>query len=558
MKKSGFTMYKMLMMFALIPLVTSLFLLTLFSIFYVRENLESQTKNTLHVAALDLAEYYNYDLATGNDLVDGWIAYDPDYLDHLTPAEVDLTIFRGDTRFCTSIVGSDGKRIEGTKASDAVIEEVLNKGNEYYSDDVVINDIDYYVYYVPLKDGKGNIVGMAFAGKTCDIVYSTINRMIWILVVIALFLLVVFVALCLYFAHMVTKPIKAVSDTITRLSEGDLSTGNEAVSKIDETRSLIYASHLLRDKLNEIMSSVKSIGGELNVDAGNVNNMSEVSAQSINQISSAMEDLAHGATEMAEDVQEIGQQVANLNETIELLSENSEALAISSGTIRTSNDDARKYIDRVSETSVQSVEAVTNIKDQISETNDAVQKIREAVEMITSIASQTNLLALNASIEAARAGEAGRGFAVVATEIGNLSDQSSKSANEIKKIVDEIVRKSEASVELSGNVAELIREEQSFIKETQAKFVTLGKEISGSLERIEMVTDNARELEKIQNIITDAVQSLSAISEENAASNQEVSASITGIASSIQEIASSADSNKNKSDRLVNEVSYFT
>ena len=177
--------------------------------------------------------------------------------------------------------------------------------------------------------------------------------------------------------------------------------------------------------------------------------------------------------------------------------------------------------------------------------------------MITSIASQTNLLALNASIEAARAGEAGRGFAVVASEIGNLSDQSSKSADEIRNIVGEIVKNSEASVELSGSVATLIREEQDYIKDTQSKFEVLNSEISESLEHIKQVSHDTEELEKIQNVITEAVQSLSAISEENAASNEEVSASITGIAASVDEITENAEGTKANADNLVEAISYF-
>ena len=270
-----------------------------------------------------------------------------------------------------------------------------------------------------------------------------------------------------------------------------------------------------------------------------------------------MEDLANGATEMAENVQEISRQVGNMSDTVSVLSEISDAIAASSDNIKNANDDASEYISKVSDSSVQTVEAVDSITKQISSTNDAVQKIKEAVDMITSIASQTNLLALNASIEAARAGEAGRGFAVVATEIGSLSDQSSKSASEIRSIVDEIVKNSEASVELSGNVADLIKEEQSYIRDTQSKFEILGREIESSLDHIRSVSNDVGELEKIQEIITDAVQSLSAISEENAASNQEVSASVTGIAASVEEIAANSDSTRSNSEKLVEAISFF-
>ena len=545
------------MIAALVPLVSSLLLMAVFCVVYMRTKLVDHTRNTLQVAADDLAEYYAYDLRNEEMMVDGWVTYDPDYMDHLKEQGVDPTLFHGDTRFCTSIYGDDGKRIEGTKASEAVVKEVIGNGNDYFSDDVVINGDDYYVYYVPLRDANNNVVGMAFAGETCERVNGALSKMMIVAGGIACMLILIFVGLCLYFARIVSKPLNECAETLTKLSEGNLNADSDTKSKVKETRAIIAASHLLKDKLNEILGEVKSVSEQLSSDANNVQSLSENSSSSVVQISSAVEDLADGANEMAENVQEIGKQVADLNDTIALLTESSEALAESSENIRKAGDEASEYISKVSDSSVHTVEAVDNITRQISDTNDAVQKIREAVDMITSIANQTNLLALNASIEAARAGEAGRGFAVVASEIGNLSDQSSKSANVIREIVEDIVRNSEASVKLSDNVARLIREEQGFLSETQNKFLVLGKEIGESLEHIRQVSDDTVQLEKIQNIVTDAVQSLSAISQENAASNQEVSASITGIATSVDEIASSSDATKNNSEKLVNVISYF-
>ena len=557
MKKSKFTMYKMLMLVSLLPLVVSVVALTIFCIKYMKSSLEDQTKTTLQVSAADLEKYYSYDLEHPETLEDGWMTYETEYVDHLKNSGVDLTIFRGDTRFSTSIVGSDGKRIEGTKASDAVIAEVINKGNDFYSDDVVINGIDYYVYYTPMRDADNKVVGMAFAGITCEKVNATINKFVNVVILMAIILLAIFVCIVLYLAKKIAAPIKNSVNVIAQIADGDLNVKNDSVSNITETQELIHASVSLRDKLSEILGNIKQVSSDLHNDANNVTNLSETSSINANQISGTMEDLANGATEMAENVQEISRQVGNMSDTVSVLSEISDALAASSDNIKNANDDASEYISKVSDSSVQTVEAVDSITKQISSTNDAVQKIKEAVDMITSIASQTNLLALNASIEAARAGEAGRGFAVVATEIGSLSDQSSKSASEIRSIVDEIVKNSEASVELSGNVADLIKEEQSYIRDTQSKFEILGREIESSLDHIRSVSNDVGELEKIQEIITDAVQSLSAISEENAASNQEVSASVTGIAASVEEIAANSDSTRSNSEKLVEAISFF-
>ena len=556
MKKLSFK--NALMLFAILPLILAVMTLAVLSIFYMKSSLEKRVKQTLRIAALDLAEYYAYDLATGTGLEeDGWVKYEPDFLDHLKEADVELTLFKGDTRFCTSILDDNGDRIEGTKAADDVIETVLKEGDEFFSEDIVINGIDYYVYYVPLFGPDGKPVGMAFAGERCQLVNKNLNNMMIVVLSISVILIVFVSTFSMLMAGKIAKPIKLSSNALAKIANGNLATDTRIRSGIRETGDLIMSLNVLKKKLNDIIGNIREVSVQLNEDSNNVNSLSVSSAESSNQISSAMEDLANAATHMTQNVEDINMQVTHMNNTIDVLSDSSNTLAVSSDNIQKANGDAAEYINRVSKSSEQSVEAVNDITKQITETNASIAKIKDAVEIITSIANQTNLLSLNASIEAARAGEAGKGFAVVAAEIGNLSAQSNSSATEIKNTVEEIVEKSEQSVVLSKRVSSLIEEEQKYISDTLNKFNILNNEISDSLEKINLVSENTKALEEIKQNITRAVQELSAISEENAASNEEVSASVTGIADSIEQIKDSSDVTKSNANNLVDVIGYF-
>jgi methyl-accepting chemotaxis protein len=91
-------------------------------------------------------------------------------------------------------------------------------------------------------------------------------------------------------------------------------------------------------------------------------------------------------------------------------------------------------------------ERVAGIAGNILALSEQTQQIGEIITTVNEIASQSNLLALNASVEAARAGEHGKGFAVVAAEVRNLAEQSKEATAQIKSILNEIQRATNAAV----------------------------------------------------------------------------------------------------------------
>ncbi len=74
---------------------------------------------------------------------------------------IEVTIFWGDTRILTSIENTRGERQIGTKASEQVIQKVLEKGEDYLERDVEILGKEYVVCYIPFyQENSKEIVGM--------------------------------------------------------------------------------------------------------------------------------------------------------------------------------------------------------------------------------------------------------------------------------------------------------------------------------------------------------------------------------------------------------------
>lgn len=550
--KKGIKLNLLLLLFALVPLIISIVVMGIFSYSKLVSNLEKNTTEELQVAAEGLKEYYENEL-----VAKGTIEYDTAYVDSLAAKNVNLTLFIDNVRFVTSIKDGNGKRIEGTTAADNIWAEA-KKGNDYYADDVVIQEKDYYVYYTPLYDkNTKSLYGMAFAGKTCDDVISASREILLYIIVSGVVLLLVIFVIVLLVSKKVTNPLEAVATGVTDVADGNISNKLSAKSNVVESKQLINSTYKLQSNLKNIIGTTKDVSNGLSDKATKLLSAAEYSNGEVAQIAHTMDDLAKGATAMADNVQNINTQVIHMSDAIGDISSNVDNLADSSKNIKEANANAVEYMDKVSESSKRSVASVQSISKQIESTNDAIARINEAVAAITNIASQTNLLALNASIEAARAGDAGRGFAVVASEISTLSNQSNDSANDIKLIVDEIVEQSAESVKLSITVADIISEEQEFIRETQDKFSALNDEIANSLVQIDAITSKTESLDKMRQIIVSSISDLSAISEENAASNQEVTSAIDNIAESVSQIKGHSSEVDQMAKQLSSKVSYF-
>jgi methyl-accepting chemotaxis protein len=160
------------------------------------------------------------------------------------------------------------------------------------------------------------------------------------------------------------------------------------------------------------------------------------------------------------------------------------------------------FIDHILMISKQSMQLVGVIND----VGVHMAQVEKLLTDVQKIADQTNLLALNAAIEAARAGEAGRGFAVVADEVRNLSKNSDKFSEEIKKVVTA----SKTNIQQAHSMIELMASKdmnialrsKDKIDKMMEEIETINIKIATSISEVSMLTD------RVESSVNDAVRGL--------------------------------------------------
>ena len=544
---------QVILMIGCIPLTVAIMAITIYSAGKMKSELIDSTYLRLKTCTTSVEQYFTWDIR--EDILErDEISYQ--FIDSLKADDIEQTLFIGDERFISSIIDEKGKRNEGTKAEPEIWEQV-KAGNDYKASGVEIQGEKYYVYYSPVYSDDGEILGMAFSGERQSTVDNSVAGTLMNLFIISGVLLVLCVGIMIVLAFRIRRPLMITSGYIERVADGDLSGRPECSSVISEVKTLINASTSLADKLGGIVTEVDEHAGILDDSMASLNALAEANSTSTNQIRQVMDDLSSTAVTLADNVQSVNAKVNEMGDNMSAINSEAVTLNDNSDKMNRAGQNVSESMTLVLTSSHTASDIIAQLIEQVNETNKAIASINEAVELISDITSQTNLLSLNASIEAARAGQAGRGFAVVASEIKQLADQSSQGADSIKNMADNILDKSNRSVILTGRMKELAEQEQTDIGNAKESFDILNRIIEENAAIAQTVMDKTKNLEALKLDIINSVSELSAISEENAASNEEVTARVTEIAESVNRISEDTQTVRKVSSDMKKLMDYF-
>ncbi|WP_145151958.1 methyl-accepting chemotaxis protein [Paenibacillus xylanexedens] len=341
----------------------------------------------------------------------------------------------------------------------------------------------------------------------------------------AIVLLVGVMLFNMYTSRQIAKRIRTLKDAAGQIADGDL-TGQlpEARGK-DELDDLSRSFGIMTHNIRGIIQSIGAAGHRVDLMAQDIDRGNDTAQAIVQQVSRTTEELSIGSQKIAEDLSETVMVVDKMQSTFNSNLEATSQSVIDGREVLTTVEEGNKAVAEQLRLAEVNRLAMSEVEQTVRELEDSAVRITTMTAYVSEIAKQTTMLSLNASIEAARAGEAGRGFAVVAGEVNKLAEQSAQSVKHIYAAVGEITTSMDKVKNSVAQSMQLFGEQEQATSQTRESFSA----IRGSVERINtgihQLAEDMQHSNELSTQVQQAIENISAITEQSAASSEEITAS---------------------------------
>jgi methyl-accepting chemotaxis protein len=366
-------------------------------------------------------------------------------------------------------------------------------------------------------------------------------------------------AAAVWWAWRLNRRLQRLAERARRIGSGDLADGalTTDAGSGDEIAALNGYIEQMRSDLVQTLQTLRATSQRASASSTSLTELAKRINVSAGEITTSMDEIAEGAGQQTDLVDRTSALIREMARSIERSSRSAEDAARStaeaSGVASSGGQMAGQAVDKMRGV----FEQIERTAERVFEFSQRTKEIGNIVRVITEVAQQTHLLAINATIEAARAGEAGRGFAVVAEEIRQLAENTSRSAERIAKIVEEVGVTSHETVQevwASTKQLEEGREELTSIMDALKNIVAT---VAAASDRVQIISRLASEQIAGAEQMVRAIENISSVAQTNASATAAVGKTAEAQSDSILKVTRLSDELVALSTRMDAEVGRF-
>ncbi len=373
------------------------------------------------------------------------------------------TVIQGDTRIATTVRKPDGTRALGVKVGPGpVYDSVLKAGKPYRGDAEVLGEA-YFTAYDPIKDARGEVVGMLVVGLKKSEFFAMVTPLIAMIALTAGAVALLVCVASFVLVRRLLSPVGRLNAVLGRLAEQDYAVAVPATDRADEIGSIARAIVAFKDSMQQAagLKAEQEAATRAQIERARriealLRDFESKAEETLSFVMNGADKIQSTAEDMGKGVNRTSHRTLEVARSSERSRTNIQHVAAAAQQLAASIREIGQQVASSSSIASEAVSEAERANGMVQGLAEAAERIGQVVKLITAIASQTNLLALNATIEAARAGEAGKGFAVVANEVKNLASQTAKATEDIVQQIGAVQQATGDAVVAIGSIGGII------------------------------------------------------------------------------------------------------